>query len=63
MVNPIRRVLIKHPKDAYRNQANVDHQYQQLNYCDVPDYKKSLIDYETRPYGNLTPQILLLPDL
>ena len=47
MVDPIRRALIKHPRDAYRNQVNVDHQYQQLNYCDVPDFKKSLVDYDT----------------
>ena len=47
MVDPIRRVLIKHPRDAYRDQVNVDHQYQQLNYSDVPDFKKSLIDYGT----------------
>ncbi len=46
MVDPIRRALIKHPRDAYRNQVNVDHQYQQLNYCDVPDFKKSLADYD-----------------
>jgi len=47
MVDPISRVLIKHPRDAYRNQLNVDNQYQQLNYCEVPDFKKSLTDYET----------------
>lgn len=47
MVDPIRRALIKHPRDAYRNQVNVDRQYQQLNYCDVPDFKKSLADYDT----------------
>ena len=47
MVDPIRRVLINHPRDAYRDQVNVDHQYQQLNYSDVPDFKKSLIDYGT----------------
>ena len=47
MVDHIRRVLIKHPRDAYRDQVNVDHQYQQLNYSDVPDFKKSLIDYGT----------------
>ena len=46
MVDPIRRVLIKHPRYAYRNQVNVDQQYQQLNYCDVPNFKKSLIDYD-----------------
>ncbi len=47
MVDPIRRVLIKHPKDAYRNQVNVDHQSPQLNYFGVPDFEKALADYDT----------------
>ena len=47
MVDPIRRALIKHPKDAYRDQVNVDHQSQQLNYFGVPDFEKALNDYDT----------------
>ena len=47
MVDPIRRALIKHPKDAYRDQVNVDHQSQQLNYLGVPDFEKALNDYDT----------------
>ena len=46
MVDPIRRVLIKHPKDAYKDQVNVDHQSQQLNYFGVPDFEKALADYD-----------------
>ena len=46
MVDPIHRVLIKHPKDAYRGQANIDHQSQQLNYFGIPDFKKAFADYE-----------------
>ena len=47
MVDPIRRVLIKHPKDAYRNQVNVNYQSPQLNYFGVPDFEKALTDYDT----------------
>ena len=46
MVDPIRRALIKHPKDAYRDQVNVDHQSQQLNYFGVPDFEKAKTDYD-----------------
>ena len=46
MVDPIRRVLIKHPKDAYRNQVNVDQQSPQLNYFGVPDFEKAKTDYD-----------------
>jgi len=47
MVDPIRRVLLKHPKDAYRNQVNVNYQSPQLNYFGVPDFEKALTDYDT----------------
>jgi hypothetical protein len=47
MVDSIRRVLIKHPKDAYKNQVNVAHQSPQLNYFGVPDFEKALADYDT----------------
>ena len=46
MVDPIRRVLIKHPKYAYRDQVNVDHKSPQLNYFGVPDFEKALADYD-----------------
>ena len=41
MVDPIKRVLIKHPKDAYKNQSKVDQESPQLNYLDVPDFEKA----------------------
>ena len=46
MVDPIIRVLIKHPKDAYQNQAKVNEQSPQLHYFGIPDFKKALADYE-----------------
>ena len=47
MVDPIRRVLVKHPKDAYQNQIKLNDQSSQLNYLSVPNFDKALADYET----------------
>ena len=46
MVDPIKRILIKHPKDAYQNQSKVDQESPQLNYFDVPDFEKAISDYD-----------------
>ena len=36
MVGSIRRVLMKHPRNAYQNQSVLNQQYSQLNYPEVP---------------------------
>ena len=46
MVGEIKRVLVKHPKDAYQNQLKIDDQSKKLNYLGKPDYKKARSDYE-----------------
>ncbi|MGY8750630.1 MAG: dimethylarginine dimethylaminohydrolase family protein [Fidelibacterota bacterium] len=46
MVGEIKRVLVKHPKDAYQNQLKINAQSKQLNYLGKPDYNKSTSDYE-----------------
>ena len=46
MVGEIKRVLVKHPKDAYQNQLKIDDQSKKLNYLGNPDYKKASSDYE-----------------
>ena len=46
MVGEIKRVLVKHPKDAYQNQLKIDAQSKKLNYLGKPDYKKSTSHYE-----------------
>ena len=46
MVDPIKRILIKHPKDAYKNQSKIDQESPQLNYLDVPDFEKAKTDYD-----------------
>lgn len=47
MTNTIRKVLIKDPKSAYKNQANIDTQYNELNYFGKPDFEISLKDYNS----------------
>lgn len=47
MTNTIRKVLIKDPKSAYKNQANIDTQYEELNYFGKPDFEISLKDYDS----------------
>ena len=46
MTSTIRRVLIKDPKSAYKNQVNIDAQYNDLNYFGKPDFEISLKDYD-----------------
>ena len=47
MVDPIRRVLMKHPREAYQNQNSLNDKSPQLNYYGVPNYNKALADYES----------------
>ena len=47
MTSTIRRVLIKDPKSAYKNQVNIDAQYNDLNYFGKPDFEISLKDYDS----------------
>ena len=47
MTSTIRKVLIKDPKSAYKNQANIDTQYEELNYFGKPDFEISLKDYDS----------------
>ena len=46
MVNPIRRILLKHPSDAYQNQQILNQQSPQLNYIHIPNFQKAVSDYE-----------------
>jgi len=46
-VGRIQAVLLKHPKDAFVSQKNVDAQWKKLNYSSCPDYEKALDEYES----------------
>jgi N-dimethylarginine dimethylaminohydrolase len=46
-VGRIQKILIKHPRDAFISQENVDAQWKTLNYSACPDYAKALQEYES----------------
>ena len=46
MVDPIQRVLLKHPKEAFQNQKKTDQDSSTLNYLGKPNYTKAINDYE-----------------
>jgi arginine deiminase len=46
MVAPLRRVILKSPDVAFRNQSFIDSQWKQLNYVDRPDYEVAIKEHE-----------------
>jgi N-dimethylarginine dimethylaminohydrolase len=46
MIAPLRRVILKSPDVAFRNQSFIDSQWKQLNYVDRPDYEKAIKEHE-----------------
>ena len=45
MVDPIRRLIVKRPEDAYYDQAKIDKESDQLNYLDIPDFDRAKDHY------------------
>ena len=46
MVNPIRRILIKHVKESYQDQKLLEKTFASLNYSEVPDFSKAVLQYQ-----------------
>ena len=46
MVKQVRRVLLKHPRDAFINQATINRQSSELNYSNTPDFEIACSDYD-----------------
>ena len=46
MVNPIRRILIKHARDGFKNQSELNNLASKLNYLETPNFSKSISDYD-----------------
>ena len=46
MVKQVRRVLLKHPREAFIDQATVDRQFSELNYSNTPDFEIACNDYD-----------------
>jgi len=47
MVDPIYRILIKHPVETYINQSKLDVESLKLNYISAPDFEKAKSDYNS----------------
>jgi len=62
-VDPIQCLLLKHPRDAFLNQDNIQVQWKELNYSEPPDYDRALKEYDSfaRILEMLVPEILYLP--
>ena len=63
MISPVRRMLVKHPKDAFIGPENLAAQWQDLNYLGCPDYEKAVREYEffVSLLFKTVPQIEYLP--
>ncbi len=46
MYKPVRRMLLKHPRQAFVNQANIDVQWQSLNYSACPNFDLAIKEYD-----------------
>ena len=46
MFAPIRRMVLKHPRQAFISQANLEAQWQSLFYFGCPEFENSLAEYE-----------------
>jgi len=42
----IQRILLKHPRDAFVSQGNIDTRWKKLNYSGCPNYSKALEEYD-----------------
>jgi len=45
-VDPIRRLLLKHPRDAFVDQSRIDAQWRDLNYLSPPDFSRAVAEYD-----------------
>jgi len=42
----IRTILLKHPKDAFKNQMYINKHWKELNYSECPNYNKAVKEYD-----------------
>jgi N-dimethylarginine dimethylaminohydrolase len=45
-VGPLQTVLLKHPREAFRDQATIDAQWEDLGYLGPPDYSAAVQEYD-----------------
>jgi arginine deiminase len=62
-VGRIKRLLLKHPRDAFLSQKNIQAQWKELNYTAPPDYDRAVEEYDEfiRLLERFIPEIHFLP--
>ena len=45
-IGPIGRLVIKHARDAFVSQAEIDRQWEPLNYLGRPDFARAVDEYD-----------------
>lgn len=63
MTAPIRRLLLKHARDAFIDQAKIDREWARLHYTNPPDFEQAVADYEafTHLFRRLDIEIDFMP--
>jgi len=46
-IDPIKSLLLKHPRDAFRSQEGIQAQWEKLNYSAPPDFRKAIEEYDS----------------
>jgi len=47
MVDPIKKILLKHPRSAFVNQNKINIEYKKLNFLGAPNFDESINEYES----------------
>jgi N-dimethylarginine dimethylaminohydrolase len=42
----LKRVIVRHPRDAYLDQANIESQWERLHYRSPPNLERAMVEYE-----------------
>lgn len=45
-ITPVESIIVKHPRQAFVNRANVEANWQKLNYSACPDFDQAISEYE-----------------
>jgi N-dimethylarginine dimethylaminohydrolase len=61
---PIRTLLLKHPRQAWRSQVNIGEQWRALRYAGEPDFARAVDEYDgfVEILRRSVPEILFLPE-
>ena len=47
MIDPIKKIILKHPKTAFINQKKINKEFNTLNFTEAPDFNESLNEYDS----------------